>query len=360
MGPNKIKLINFLLERNKTQSEIFCNEFLLREKYRAEHPTAFCALKCMDGRLNLPLITKTPPGIIQPFRNIGGKFDFGWPWFGALVREWVEASIEKHSDCVMFITYHFSKGDVHRGCAGFKYDVGASQRHTLELISQFEDAFGKDHQVVYPIQVGVETDEDSLILHGANGTILDLGKEAPLNEKEIMSKLRILFPDMIDAMIRDLVPLLLGNQKHIQEIRETHRPIAESVHREQILAIGRGFDWLHLPNKALIVGPYTFDLGEAIETAAKILLDNINSGRIKKEEGIVLITSSVYGDKVSLEYKQALAKTCAFANFALKVIAEKVPELMSYMNTEPLVGVTSRNTWEYTVIDLKLRKPINE
>ena len=28
--------------------------------------------------------------------------------------------------------------------------------------------------------------------------------------------------------------------------------------QEQILAVGRGFDWLHIPNKALIVGPYRF------------------------------------------------------------------------------------------------------
>ena len=27
-------------------------------------------------------------------------------------------------------------------------------------------------------------------------------------------------------------------------------------HQEQVLAVGRGFDWLHIPNKALIVGPY--------------------------------------------------------------------------------------------------------
>lgn len=353
----KNKLSQFLLERNKEQSRIFCNDFLLRDKYRALHPTAFCALKCMDGRLNLSLITKTPQGIIQPYRNIGGKFDFGWPWFGVLIREWVESSIEKHRDCVMLITYHFSKGDIHRGCAGFFYNIEASKAHTLELISQFKEAFGENHTVVYPIQVGIETDEDALILHSKNG-ILDLGEETFLSEDGIVKKLQFLFPDMNNVIIHDLIPLLLGNQEHIKEIRKNKRLITESVHREQILAIGRGFDWLHLPNKALIVGPYTFDLGEAIETAALILLDNLKSKRISEEDGVVLITSSLYGNEASLEYKQAVAKTCAFAKFALKVINEKVPELIKYMDSELLVGVVNRNTWKFSRIDLNTRKQL--
>jgi hypothetical protein len=29
-----------------------------------------------------------------------------------------------------------------------------------------------------------------------------------------------------------------------------------TIPQEQVLAVGRGFDWLHIPNKALIVGPY--------------------------------------------------------------------------------------------------------
>ena len=47
----------------------------------------------MDGRLNLALMTETPPGIVQPFRNIGGKFDLGWPYFGILMREWVDYAV---------------------------------------------------------------------------------------------------------------------------------------------------------------------------------------------------------------------------------------------------------------------------
>ncbi|NWF73057.1 MAG: hypothetical protein HXY51_08495, partial [Nitrospirae bacterium] len=49
------------------------------------------ALKCMDGRLNLSVATNTPPGIIEPIRNLGGRFDLGWPHFGEVITEQVQS-----------------------------------------------------------------------------------------------------------------------------------------------------------------------------------------------------------------------------------------------------------------------------
>ena len=59
--------------------------WLARERYLAEHPTAILVLKCMDGRINIPIATKTPKGIIQPFRNLGGMFNLGWPHLGEVL-----------------------------------------------------------------------------------------------------------------------------------------------------------------------------------------------------------------------------------------------------------------------------------
>lgn len=343
-------LIDFLLERNRKQSQEFCEHSLSRQQYRAKHPTEICALKCMDGRLNLSVMTKIPVGIIQPYRNIGGKFDFGWPYFGTLLRKWVEYSMSKGRDCLVLVTYHYSRGDTHRGCAGCGYDVKVGKELTNNLVHDLENAFGND--VFYPIQVGIETDDEALILHG-NGQTLDLGIESSMTEHEIFQKLEVLYPGMKKQVIADFVPLLLGNQKHIQEIRESHRPIEEASHKEQILAIGRGFNWLHLPNRALIIGPYSFDLGQPIELAAKLLLSNIKEGRIPEEEGVVLMTSAVYGSKADLEYHQAIFKSRAFARFALEIITTRVPELVPYMKLEPLVGVVDYNTLEFSRIELK-------
>ncbi len=74
--PNR-NLIEFLLNHNKKQSTLFCDPdaVLSRNQYRSRHPTNVAAMKCMDGRLNLSIMTQTPHGIIQPFRNLGGVFD---------------------------------------------------------------------------------------------------------------------------------------------------------------------------------------------------------------------------------------------------------------------------------------------
>lgn len=344
-------LIKFLLERNTEQSKYFCDHSLSRMQYRAKHPTEICALKCMDGRLNLSVMTKIPVGIIQPYRNIGGKFDFGWPYFGTLLRKWAEYSMSKGRDCLVLVTYHFSKGDQHRGCAGFGYNVDNAKAHTEKLIADLEGAFGND--VFHPIQVGIETDDEALILHGKDGSVFNLGENLEMTEQDLFTKVQTLYPRMKGEVVADLIPLLLGNQKHIKEIRESNRPIVEASHKEQILAIGRGFNWLHLPNRALIIGPYSFDLGEPIELASKLLLSNIKEGRVSKEEGVVLMTSAVYGNEADIEYKQAMFKARAFAEFAMKIIDERVPELKQYMFTEPLIGVVNYHTLKLTQIEPK-------
>jgi hypothetical protein len=58
---------------------------LARERYLSEHPTAIAVLKCMDGRINIPVATNTPTGILMPFRNLGGMFDLGWPHLGEVL-----------------------------------------------------------------------------------------------------------------------------------------------------------------------------------------------------------------------------------------------------------------------------------
>ncbi|MDX9707578.1 MAG: hypothetical protein RBT86_08365, partial [Azospira sp.] len=69
--------IDWLFGRARDYSAQFASpeNWLARERYLARHPTAIAVLKCMDGRINIPVATQTPLGIIQPFRNLGGIFD---------------------------------------------------------------------------------------------------------------------------------------------------------------------------------------------------------------------------------------------------------------------------------------------
>jgi hypothetical protein len=346
-----IELIDFLLDRNAEQSALFCSPDagLARRRYRVIHPTEIIVLKCMDGRLNGSVITETPVGILQPIRNIGGQFDLGWPFLGAIIGESVNYAISMKRKVLILVTYHWSKGDDHRGCRGFNYNVEAAKEHALRVKKQIEVIFGKHHSVVYPIMVGIETDEDALVIHGSNGDRLDLAKESNTSEDFLLGKITNLFQDMDEQIISDLLPLVQGNLRHIAKLRKDPREKEEMIHREQIMALGRGFDWLHLLNKVLIIGPYTFDLAEPIETAAKILLNNLTTGVIPKEQGVVLFTSGAYREDTGFEPMLASEKAISMSRFAQMIIEKRVPDLKPFLHT--LTGRTNLNTRLFTPVD---------
>lgn len=109
---------------------------LARARYQSQHPTAIAVLKCMDGRINIPVATGTPIGLLMPFRNLGGRFDLGWPHLGEVVTQYVMDRVHEGRQVLFLVTYHYSRGDHHRGCAGFDYDQQAAINHTQEIKQQ--------------------------------------------------------------------------------------------------------------------------------------------------------------------------------------------------------------------------------
>jgi hypothetical protein len=164
--------IDWLFDLARRHGEAFRSpdSWLSRERYLAKHPTAIAVLKCMDGRINIPVATQTPVGILMPFRNLGGMFDLGWPHLGEVLAHYVQRMVTEGRRVLILITYHYSKGDPRRGCAGFGHDTAAALAHTREIRGQVEHIFGVGHATVYPLVCGFETDEDALTLHG-NGTL---------------------------------------------------------------------------------------------------------------------------------------------------------------------------------------------
>jgi hypothetical protein len=49
-------------------------------------------------------------------------FDLGWPYLGEVLHNTVNSAIESSQRVLLLITYHFSKSDTMRGCAGFDHD----------------------------------------------------------------------------------------------------------------------------------------------------------------------------------------------------------------------------------------------
>lgn len=352
VGGHNNSLVEQMLKRNHEQSELFCSSsaWSARRLYRAKHPTEILWFKCMDGRLNGAVITKTPFGIIQPMRNIAGSFDLGWPYLGEIFLQWVEYSIDHGRRCLPFCTYHFSCSDTHKGCYGHGYDVDKARNDAHGLLSNIEYIFGKEHTVVYPLLVGIETDEDAMILHG-QGQELNLAKELETSKEDLIAKIHHLYPDMHDRFVEDLYPLLKGNIEHIRELRANPRPLGQMVHGEQIIAIGRGFDWLHWLNKALIIGPFSYDLADPIAKAAKIVLDNISENRVPASDGALLMTSGVYRNATGPSPRLAELKAKSLERFALDVIKTRVPDLYPYLHV--LSGTVDTNTRLFTPLSIK-------
>lgn len=336
-------LRDFVLELNQKESGVFTapDAELARRKHFGQHPTQLIAFKCMDGRLNMSLITNIPTGIIKPYRNIGGRFNLGWPYLGELIRDDILFAADAGRDTIVLLTYHFSKGDAHRGCAGFGYDTAAARAATERLRTQFDSVVGLQHRVVYPIVVGIETDEDALTFHGQHGKTLAMAEVADLSAAELACKLTELFPDMSAHMHRDLLPLVLGNQEHVREVRAAQRAPIDLDHRENIIGVGRGFHWLQVPNRALLIGPYGHAWDSTVHTAGKIVKGNLEAGRIDPAQGVLLLASGLSRfQKGSPGWLFAEEKARYMAETAESILREAYPEF----NLTVLTGVVDERT----------------
>jgi hypothetical protein len=341
--------IDWLFDLARRHGEAFCSpeSWLARERYLAKHPTAIAVLKCMDGRINIPVATQTPVGILMPFRNLGGMFDLGWPHLGEVLAHYVQRMVTEGRRVLILITYHYSKGDPRRGCAGFGHDTAAALAHTREIRGQVEHIFGVGHATVYPLVCGFETDEDALTLHG-NGT-LSMADLTDADRRVLAPRLAAVLPDMPSHMRDDLLPLLLGNLDHIAEVRaqaDRRERELDIEHREWMICLGRGFDFLHTPNIALIVGPYSPNLDGPVRTAAGIIRENMNAGRIPGD-GFLLLTSVPYDD-IGVDRARAQLKSRFLSRFAAEVIGKAFPDLAARMFQRTAVLDWSSRTLEET------------
>lgn len=306
--------------------------WIARERYLSEHPTAIAVLKCMDGRINIPVATNTPIGILMPFRNLGGMFDLGWPYLGEVLSRYVLRMTGSGRRVLVLITYHWSKGDPRRGCAGFNYDTDAAVAHTRQIRRQVEHVFGSGHATVYPLVCGFETDEEALTIHGRDGARLDLAGISLPEAPALAPRLEDLLPDMPVQMRADLLPLLHGNMAHIAQVREQVRRNERSLdiqHREWMICLGRGFDFLHTPNMALIIGPYSPDLADPLRKAAGIIENNMRAGRIP-DDGFLLLSTAPYNE-IGVDRARAELKSRFLSRFAAGVLRDEFGALAEKM-----------------------------
>jgi hypothetical protein len=308
--------------------------WLARQRYVALHPTDIMVLKCMDGRINIPVATHTPTGIIAPFRNLGGMFNLGWPHLGEVLAHHVLDKVSQGRQVLVLVTYHYSRGEPKRGCAGVGYDTAAAQAHTHGIREQLAHTFGRAQQTVYPMVCGFETDEDALVLHGAGGATLHIADLRDDDRATLGPRLGALLPDMPERMRADLIPLILGNMDRISEVRRAPRAL-DIEHREWMICIGRGFDFMHMPNLALIIGPYSPDLADPVQKAAGIIKENMRAGRIPAD-GFLLLASAPF-EEIGVDRARAELKARFMSRFAAGVIADSQPDLATKMHVRTAV-----------------------
>jgi hypothetical protein len=234
---------------------------------------------------------------------------------------------------LLMITYHFSRGDPARGCAGFHYRTDDARAHTFQIREQVRQLFGGgESPTIVPLVCGFETDEDALLLHGDDGSVLSMADLTPEDVPALPQRLAALLPGMPASVRADLLPLLRGNLAHVAETRRVRAADARALdieHREWMLCVGRGFDWLHTPNLALIVGPYSPNLEGPILQAVRIVKANMRAGRIP-DDGFLLLASVPY-EEVGVDRARAVLKSRFMARFAADAIRRHEPEMAQRM-----------------------------
>jgi hypothetical protein len=168
-----------------------------------------------------------------------------------------------------------------------------------------------------------------LILHGEDGEALNVADLAATDAQSLEARLARLFPDMPEQVCADLAPLVHGNLHHVAEVRNMPR-LLDIEHREWMICLGRGFDFLHTPNLALIIGPYSPDLADPVRNAAGIIQANMRAGRVPND-GFLLLASAPYWDH-GVDRARAELKARFLSGFAAREIERTHPELARKMH----------------------------
>jgi hypothetical protein len=340
------QLIPELLELNRAQSELYLQQAPARKAYRAKHPTLIAVFKCMDGRVHVPLMTRTPFGLIRAFRNIGGTFEAGWPTLRARLTQMRGYALANGRHFLCMVTYHFSKGDPHRGCAGHGYDTEKAKAAAASLVEQLRFFFALDPlRQVYAIMVGVETDCEALVFHGRDGRTVSMADMKSVDGEELMGILRDLYPDMPTQVAQDLIPLMAGNIEHARDVACKEKSHVELEHMERVLAVGQGFDWLHKINYALIVNDADPQLEVTIGKAAGIIKSNREAGRIAKESAVYFASVSYYDEH---EKNGAVMNAKYLTRLGMETIRKTHPDLEGFF--KPLTAVMHWDTRQLEVI----------
>lgn len=337
---------SLVLQINHEESARYIAEEAARLRYWANHPTFLAEISCSDGRVNLPGITRTPAGLMKPFRVIGGKFQVWWPAFMERMRDWVDAAIRAGARCCVLVTYHYSAGDRNLGCAGWECSMEAARAHAEDLQQRLTFVFGEQMTVIV---AGIDTDCDELVLHGSRRDVR--GREfIERSKEEIRAAVVDAFPDIAQEMITDLVPFMHGNAEQVAHLQAHPRDLKALEHNERVIAVGHGFSWLTRANFAIIIHDVDPNLGNAIATALRIIERNLADA---PDGDDATLFASVPYTKPGIDYRMAVESARGLLAFAKRCAEERAPTLIASGRLHTIVGVTWDESKRLEVIEAR-------
>lgn len=337
-------ITDYILEVNRQSSHMFLQQESWRLRHQARHPTQVGATKCADGRLHFAYATSTATGIVKPFRAVGGRFRGYWPAFTKRLIGWNQSAVERGARSLLFVTYHFSQSQKHLGCLGWQCDTDAARAHAQMLSKELKTLFGEQMTVIL---TGFETDRDNLILHGKENDISgDMLIGMP--EDDVRTQLALAFPKVDLQTRKDIVPFLMGNAAHVEQLTLQPRDLTQLGHHERILAIGQCYDWIAQKNQALIINDVDPNLDDAIIKMAGIIEENFDHA--PPEDTFCIFTNIPY--KLSgQEQRQAEMRALGLQQFAQEHIRAKKPNLWNSGRLCFLSGVTFEHSRKLKVLE---------
>ncbi len=192
---------------------------------------------------------------------------------------------------------------------------------------------------------GVETDSQSLIIHDGSGAASRRMSDMPDDEEAVRELVRGFFTDMPKRIIDVLAPRLAGNVRHAAEMRKTRHEPEDLDHKERIVAVGQGFDWLHRPNFALIINDLESTLDDTIGKSAGIIKENRDAGRIPADRA--LFFASVPYESPGYERRAAVERARYLTRLGLESIRKFHPDLEGFF--KPLTAVME---WDTRLIEV--------
>ncbi|MDR3582036.1 MAG: hypothetical protein P4L67_02050 [Candidatus Pacebacteria bacterium] len=346
--------MNLLLGQNRRYSVLYVVNKPVRGKIREHYPTQIGVWECMDGRTRMESATEMPAGILQSWENGGARFDLRWPHFQTSFMDWYGHARKNGRPCVVLVSWHRSRSNVHLGCKAHRYDDAAAEAlaraQVKELWSRFKEDDGKRH--LYPIEVCLETDSETMIFQRRkDSATLDVSGLEILSQPEAQKRLQGFYPDVPPCVLDDLLATIIaGNIRHIQKVRSMGRTVEECDHCESIIAVGRGLEWLD--KRAFIIGPFDPRFPDMVETAAKIVLENFHKGTVDVAGGAMLLASTPFRECLGRPGREmAGLRASSLLDTAHTVIKERVPDLVPHLRYT-IAGTVSNDTRRFLPVDV--------